>query len=87
MKITTRAIMTVYDLQDNGKIRWMGHRTDGLPDPECANVISDQQQGLDVFKELLEELQARGVKPGTKLKITVETVKHNHPKKTKSRPF
>lgn len=73
MKVTARAIMTVYCLHGDRKFRWMGHRRDGLPDPKHASMIGKTKKVY--FDWLLEQLQARGVQPGTELKITIETIR------------
>ena len=70
MKATVYAIMSV----DEGYFS----RTDGLPDPMNARVTP---QGCLILFVPLIRLQERGVKPGTKLKITIETVT-NRKKKT-----
>ncbi len=46
------------------------HRTTGYVDPPKASV----KESLNVFCEMLIELQDRGVKPGMKLRIVIETV-------------
>jgi len=72
MKVTARTIMTVYGLHGDQKFRWVGHRRDGLPDPRHASMIGKTKNVH--FDRLLEQLQAKGVQPGTELKITVETI-------------
>lgn len=66
MKITTRAVMSVYDFST--------HRTSGNTDFCRASIVTKNDAGVVIFDRMLEQLQRRGVKPGTKLRITVETL-------------
>ena len=66
-KISVKAVMSVYD---GGK-----HRTGGNVNAEGASIVSDGEQGLTIINRMLTELQNRGVKPGTNLRITIETVR------------
>lgn len=66
MKVVARAIMSVYDGN--------GHRTFGDTDPFCANIVNNNDAGLVIVSRILERLQRNGVKPGKKLRITVETL-------------
>ena len=62
VKVCANATMSVYEVSR--------HRVDGLPNPEFANI----QENLTFFINLLTQMQADGVKPGTKLRVTIETI-------------
>ena len=62
MKVIKKATMSVYEGHEN--------RTKGLPHPERASIY----ESLTLFSEMLVELQSKGVRPGTKLKVTIETL-------------
>lgn len=62
VKAVTTAVMSVYNGQS--------HRIEGPVEPQNAAVL----ESLGVISPLLEELQKRGVVPGTVLKITIETL-------------
>jgi hypothetical protein len=68
VKVVAKATMSVYEL--------FRHRTSGETNPEQANMIrnSSPYYGGSIAEDLLKRLQKRGVKPGRKLRITIETV-------------
>lgn len=69
MKALAKATMSVYEVTR--------HRTFGKTDPEHASMVRDSPPpyyGGSIAEDLLERLQKRGVKPGRKLRITIETI-------------
>ena len=68
MKAVARATMSVYEVSR--------HRTFGKTDPENASMVrnSPPYYGGGIAEDLLERLQRRGVKPGRRLRITIETI-------------
>ena len=68
MKAVEKATMSVYE--------GYRHRKFGETDPEHASMVrkSPPYYGGAIAEDLLERLQKRGVKPGRKLRITIETI-------------
>lgn len=62
VKVSATAIMTVCENCSN--------RIDGDPDPNNASIWG----GTTLFTDLLGGLQVKGVRPGDKIKITIEKV-------------
>ena len=81
MKVTTRATMTVYRF--SSKHKFSSHSIDCRLDPKHASIRNDRHNGTYIFELLIQKLQKKGVKPGTDLKITVETIR---PKRKTRRP-
>lgn len=73
MKAIAKATMSVYGSMGAG----FGHRTFGETNPERASMVRKSPwpyYGGAIADDLLERLQKRGVKPGRKLRITIETI-------------
>lgn len=81
MKVAARATLTVYRVWP--KLRFSSHSIDCRLDPKHASIRNDRHNGTYIFELLIQKLQKKGVKPGTDLKITIETIR---PKKKTKRP-
>ena len=74
MRVSTKATLSIYG--PSGRYA-KTHRIDGKVNPteDGLSVITADKGGYAIFDQLLEKLAKRGVRPGTHLRITIETVR------------